>query len=280
MTAAEDSGTFCLSYYRKFRIIKKGDIMPRTARVKSRTGIYHVMLRGIDRRYIFMNDSDKEKFLFYLFRAKEISEFKLYAYCLMDNHVHILLKENEELGDSIRRITVGYAQWYNNKYGRTGHLFQNRYKSEAIEDEKYFMAAVRYIHQNPVKAKMVKQAQDYEWSSYKDYVDCYNGKSTKIDTELVTAYFATQESFEIFMNQPNEDEFLDYEVKKKYTDKDLATMINNIINVKSLPTLPKKERDKIIWDIYNSTGASIRQLSRVMGIGKSIVESAVKNTEI
>lgn len=254
-------------------------LMPRTARAKSKTGIYHIMLRGIDRRYIFLDDSDREKFLYYLFRAKEISEFRLYAYCLMDNHVHILMKEKEELGESVKRITVGYAQWYNNKYGRTGHMFQNRYKSETIENEKYFVTAARYIHQNPVKAKIVKKAQDYEWSSFKDYINCYNGQTTKIDPELILGYFTTQESFEDFMNKPNDDKFLEYEVKKKYTDKDLIARINNIVNIKSLPKLPKKERDKIICDIYNLTGASIRQLSRVMHIGRGVVENAVKVPE-
>lgn len=254
--------------------------MPRTAREKSKTGIYHIMLRGIDRRYIFLDDSDREKFLYYLFRAKEISEFELYAYCLMGNHVHLLMRENGELGDNVKRIAVGYVQWFNNRHGRTGHLFQNRYRSEAIESERYLVAAARYIHQNPVKAKMVKKAGDYEWSSYKDYIDFYKGKSTSIDPGLIAAYFSTQESFEEFMNKPNDDKFLDYEVKQKYTDKDLLSRINGIVDINSLARLPKNERDKIILEIYNMTGASMRQLSRVMGIGRSIIENAVRNSEL
>jgi len=252
-------------------------IMARSARAKSKTGIYHIMLRGIDRRDIFLDDGDREKFLYYLFRAKEITGFKLYAYCLMDNHVHILMKENEELGQSVKRITVGYAQWHNNKYGRTGHLFQNRYKSETIENEKYFVAAARYIHQNPLKANIVKRVADYKWSSYKDYINCYNGQTTKIDPGLIMSYFTTQDSFEDFMNKANDDKFLEYEVKKKYTDKDLKRKINHIVDTKSIAKLPKKERDKVICNIYKITGASIRQLSRVMDIGRGIIENAVKN---
>ena len=84
--------------------------MARQARIKSMTGIYHVMLKGIDSRNIFMDDEDKMYFMENLKRAKERGEFKLYAYCLMDNHVHLLLKEGEEVGVSIKRITVGYGE--------------------------------------------------------------------------------------------------------------------------------------------------------------------------
>lgn len=188
--------------------------MARFARKKSKTGIYHIMLRGIDRRDIFLEDDDREKFLYYVFRARELGEFKLYGYCLMDNHVHILMKEGEELSKSVKRITVGYVQWHNNKYGRIGHLFQNRYKSETVEDEKYLIGVSRYIHQNPVKAKIVTKAENYRWSSYKDYIARYNDKATKIDTELIMSYFTTQDSFEDYMNKPNEDKFLEYELRE------------------------------------------------------------------
>jgi len=248
----------------------------RSVRKKSKTGIYHIMLRGIDRRHIFLEDEDREKFLYYLFRAKEIGGFELYGYCLMDNHAHILMKESEELGQSVKRITVGYVQWHNYKYARTGHLFQNRYKSETVEDEKYLIGVARYIHQNPVKAKIVRNAADYKWSSYKDYITCYNGKTIKIDTELMMSYFTTQDSFEDYMNKPNEDKFLEYEVKKKHTDRELKRIISGIIDIESIAKLPKKERDKVINNIYQTTEVSIRQLSRVIDIGRGIVEKAVK----
>jgi len=131
--------------------------MPRQARKKSATGIYHIMLRGIDGRNIFLDDEDRSKFIEKLLSAKQNANFKLYGYCLMDNHVHLLIEENEEIGTSVKRITVGYVQWHNNKYGRTGHLFQNRYNSEVVETESYLVTVLRYIHQNPVKANIVKE---------------------------------------------------------------------------------------------------------------------------
>ncbi|SHK46794.1 transposase, partial [Paramaledivibacter caminithermalis] len=143
--------------------------MGREKRKRSITGIYHIMLRGIDGQNIFIDDEDREKFMKALFKAK--GQFLLYGYCLMDNHVHLLIKEDEEIGTSIKRITVGCVQWHNNKYGRVGHLFQNRYKSEVVESEFYLLVLLRYIHQNPVKAKIVKTISEYKWSSYNNYID-------------------------------------------------------------------------------------------------------------
>lgn len=97
------------------------------------------MLRGIDKREIFLDDKDKEMFLSYLSEAKEKSSCLIYGYCQMNNRVHILIQEGSELiGESVKRITVGYVQWHNYKYSRTGHLFQNRYKSKVVEDDGYF----------------------------------------------------------------------------------------------------------------------------------------------
>ena len=194
----------------------------------------------------------------------------------MTNHVHMLIKENEEIGKSIKRITVGYVQWYNNKYGRTGHLFQNRYRSETVEDEKYLLTVLRYIHQNPLKAEIVSKMEEYAWSSYKDYILNYDGKETGIDTELIMGYFKTQKEFKNFMNESNDDEFLEYEEKKKYTEKELTKAINRIINIEQINKLPKKERDETIMNIYQATGASIRQLSKSTGIGRGIIARAIK----
>ncbi|MBS4024265.1 MAG: transposase [Clostridia bacterium] len=107
------------------------------------------MLRGIDKRDLFLNDSDYQKVIDYIQRAKEKIEFTVYAYCLLTNHTHLLLKKQTaslEIGDIVKRITVGHAQYHNVKNGRTGHLFQNRFKSEAVESDTYFLTVLRYIH--------------------------------------------------------------------------------------------------------------------------------------
>lgn len=90
----------------------------------------------------------------------------------MDNHVHLLMSEGtEEISKIMKRINVSYAYYFNQKYGRIGHLFQDRFKSEGIEDDTYLLAATRYIHNNPVRANIVKHAGEYKWSSYGIYIN-------------------------------------------------------------------------------------------------------------
>ena len=146
--------------------------MPRKARKESRTDIYHVMLRGINQQIIFEDEEDFQMFLSTLKECKRISGFDLYAYCLMTNHVHLLLKVGKEpLAMIFRRLGSRYVYWYNRKYQRTGHLFQDRYRSEPIENEAYFLTALRYIIQNPMKAGMEESPGTYPWSSYSDYLN-------------------------------------------------------------------------------------------------------------
>ena len=137
--------------------------MPRVAREKSQSKIYHIMLRGINRQSIFEDDGDYIKFLDVLCTYKKNIEYEIYAYCLMGNHVHLLMKEgNEEISRTMKRIGASYVYWYNWQYGRKGHLFQDRYKSEAVEDDKYLLTVLRYIHQNPIKARLAKNVADYK----------------------------------------------------------------------------------------------------------------------
>ncbi len=247
--------------------------MSRQSRQKSRTGIYHIMLRGIDKREIFLDDQDREKFLSYLSRAKEKSNCIIYGYCLMDNHVHILMKEgHEHIGASIKRITVGYVQWHNLKYSRTGHLFQNRYKSEVIEDDAYFLTVLRYIHQNPIKAGLVQNISHYKWCSYAHYTE--GSKQGLISVEMAKNFFQSQDKFVEFMGMSNTDQCLEYEVKTKYTDEKLKNEISKIHKPELIAGLSKEERDNAIREIKKYTGASNRQISRVLGIGRGIVDRA------
>ena len=137
--------------------------MPRLSRIKSKTGIYHIMLRGINQQLIFEDEEDCDKFLEVLESCKSVSGFELYGYCLMGNHLHLLLKTvNEDLDLIFKRIGARYVYWYNWKYRRSGHLFHDRFKSEPVSDDKYFLTVLRYIHRNPVKANLCKNPDDFE----------------------------------------------------------------------------------------------------------------------
>ena len=120
--------------------------MPRQSRKQSESGIYHIMLRGINQQQVFEDEEDNEKFIAVLKDCKLISEYKIFAYCLMGNHLHLLMKvENEKSDQIFKRIGARYVYWYNWKYQRKGHLFQDRFKSEPIDDDLYFLAVLRYI---------------------------------------------------------------------------------------------------------------------------------------
>jgi REP element-mobilizing transposase RayT len=153
--------------------------MPRQARKESGTGIYHVMLRGINRQDIFEEAEDYMRMLSCLQQMLEQYDDQgnrlpplctFYAYCLMSNHVHLLLRVNQEnIGSTIKHLAVMYAMYYNQKYSRSGHVFQDRFKSEPVNDMQYFVTLLRYIHQNPAKAGIVGKVGDYDWSSWKEY---------------------------------------------------------------------------------------------------------------
>jgi REP element-mobilizing transposase RayT len=140
--------------------------MPRRARKHAESEIYHVMLRGVNRDAVFLEDGDYERFLDALVRTKEASGCQVFAYCLMTNHVHLVLRSPAEpIGDVVRRLGVRYVGWFNHKYGRVGHLFQDRFRSAPVDDDAYLLTLVRYVWHNPVEAGLVNQPEDYRWSS-------------------------------------------------------------------------------------------------------------------
>ncbi len=187
--------------------------MPRLARQKSPTGIYHVMVRGINRDYIFSTEEEKKNYLKILGDIKADSNFELYAYMIMGNHVHLLIKEqSDDIGNIMKRIGVRYAAWYNKLHNRVGHLFQDRYKSEAILDEKQFLATLRYILQNPVKAKLCKTPDGYEWGSWNDYI--FRSGLTDIDLACQMLSIDTNrqiDQFKKFVSIETDEECLDFD---------------------------------------------------------------------
>jgi REP element-mobilizing transposase RayT len=252
--------------------------MPRTARKKSKTGIYHIVLRGVNRQTIFEDNEDAEKFLQTLKDYKDKSGYKIYAYCLMGNHIHLLIKEEkEELGIIMRRIGASYVYWYNWKYNRSGHLFQDRYKSEVVEDEKYLINVIRYIHQNPLKANIVKDISEYKWSSYSEYV----GKHKVIDSDLVFSIFSNDRKkaisvFKEFHKKSSDDNYLDIKENKRLRDNEAIEIIKNTCDVFhciELQSLEKDERDKYLKTLKEK-GLSTRQIARLTGISRSIVLKA------
>ena len=250
--------------------------MPRLARKKSQSGIYHIILRGINRQSIFEDDDDKERLLETLVRYKEKSGYSIYAYCFMDNHFHLLLKVGEEpLEQIMRRICGSYVYWFNKKYERIGNLFQDRFRSEPVEKETYFLTVVRYIHQNPIKARITESIQEYKWNSYCEYI----GVEILVDRDYVLNIFADDstaalESFVRFHNELSIDECMEIEpTKKKISDEELRKIINDQFNIKAwaIQSLPKEEKKVILKKALKIEGISTRQLSRVTGVSTNVI---------
>ncbi len=255
--------------------------MPRKARVKSVTGIYHVILRGTDRQQIFADDEDYVNMLEIIKEYKDLTGVEVYAYCLMGNHIHLMIKEKTtEISQFIKRIGTKFVYWYNVKYQRTGHLFQDRFRSEAIESNEQFISVIRYIHQNPKKAGIVRKMSDYPYSSYREYLAAIKGQSTLIiDSDFVFDIIPK----DLFI-ETNELEAADKclevktESKVRLTDQEASRIIEKITNCKNLVEFQKLDSDKqrkYINKLY-SKSLSIRQISRLCGVSKGMIEKYLK----
>jgi len=144
--------------------------MPRQPRLDIPGALHHIMIRGINRAPLFYDDRDRTRFLEKLDEYINAGACAVYAFALMDNHVHILFRSGERgISSVMRKLLTWYAQYFNRRHGRTGHLFENRYKSILCEEESYFLELIRYIHLNPVRADIVKSMKSlaqYPWTGH------------------------------------------------------------------------------------------------------------------
>ena len=197
--------------------------------------------------------------------------YELYAYCLMGNHIHLLMKVEEEgLVMIFKRIAGSYVYWYNRKYGRAGHLFQDRFISQPADDGSY-LTILRYILRNPVKAGYCKDVQAYKYSSYGELFS--DGKRTLTDKEYTFSLMA-QDELKAFLSEDGDDNILDVEEKPFITDRDAKETILRLSGCKDaaeFQTLDLPERDHYLKKLREA-GLSIRQISRLTGVSKGIVE--------
>lgn len=247
--------------------------MPRQARRKSESGIYHITLRGINRQQIFEDAEDCYKFLAILAEYKPICEYSIYAYSLMGNHIHLLLKEGtESLEQVFKRVCGKFVYWYNAKYQRTGHLFQDRFKSEPVDTEEYLQTVIRYIHQNSVKAHLSKRVSDYAYSSYSAYL----GNNDLVDTAYILRIWPLPEFIELneIIVEAN---CLDVSENAliRMTDEQASELVRKISkceNATEFQNLELEIRNKYLKKLREK-GVSIRQLCRLTGISIGIIRN-------
>ncbi len=159
--------------------------MPRFPRNCLNTSFFHVMTQGINKKYIFNEQDDTKKYIKFMYELLKEHDVKIIAYCIMNNHAHILIETNDkkELSDYMLRLNCKYAKYYNKKYDRVGYVFRERFKSEGICDEKHLYNCIKYIYNNPVRAGMCDSPEKYPFSNYKPMKNNVEGNYIFIDVE-------------------------------------------------------------------------------------------------
>ena len=256
--------------------------MPRIARKISNTKVYHIILRGNDKQDIFFNEQDYIKFIKELIKVKEKYQCEYYAYCLMSNHVHMVIYDKQNMiSKIIQSITIAYSSYFSKKYEKVGHLFQNRFLSKNIESREYLLEVVRYIHQNPLKAK-ITNTDKYRWSSYQEYIR----KEIIINPKQVLSIFGNtkQDSIENFIyfhkyiNEGINDE-IEYEIIDKLADNEVKEKIEKLLQIndaREIRTYNTKIRNEKLKQLQEIKGTTKVQLSRVLGINKRMLERVMK----
>lgn len=253
--------------------------MPRAARKRSDSGIYHIIMRGTNRQSIFEDEEDNEKFLQTLGQYKQKSGYEIYGYCLMGNHLHLLLRIGvEPIEQVMRRICGSYVYWYNYKYERVGNLFQDRFKSEAVEDDHYLLTVLRYIHQNPLKAGLADNCMQYKWSSYHEYLE--KPRLIDIDYVLDSMHGDREKAIKQYNQyhlEANDARCLELEGRHRITDEEARKIISTTCKVKNAIDVQRLEmhlRNRCLKELKDAHGLSIRQIERLTGINRGVVLKA------
>ena len=246
--------------------------MARQARDLGDSGFLHVMQRGIGQQLLFEVPEDYRYYLRILKKYSGETGVSVCAYCLMENHTHLLLYDTrQKIPELMKKIGVGYSYYFNQKYERVGHLFQDRYRSEVVEDDAGLMMVVRYILNNPREAGICP-AKDYPWSSYGDYGD----RSAFTYHDTIEGLLGDKASFEKYIAEENGDRCMEYGFKSRHDDRWAMKVIHRQLKGKSgtsLQGLGHDERDAVLKKL-KAAGLSVRQLERLTGINRGAIQRA------
>ncbi len=203
--------------------------MPRKAREnQNETNFYHIMVQGINKEYIFDKERLMKKYLELMLENIEKTEVKIIAYCIMNNHVHLLMysEDTSQMSKTMQKINSSYAKYYNWTKERVGYVFRDRYLSQPIRNDAQLINCVKYIHNNPVKAKMVNKPEEYAYSNYLEFYSQNNIEKLK---KLTNINFNQISENELYM----ESEFFDIDTNIEQKIKDCIKMFccENGINI-------------------------------------------------
>jgi len=267
----------------KFQKNEEEFAIARKARKDLNTPFLHIMVQGLNKEYIFNEENEIKKYLSLLSTSVKNLKIMIVAYCIMNNHAHILLysEEIKEVSKFMRKVNTTYAIYYNDKHKRCGYVFRNRYKAEEIFTQSHLISCINYIHNNPVKAKMCELKKDYKYSSYNDYVQ----ETGFINDELITKCFE--------QNGLNYQDILkkDYECYKfiedydELEDIDKKQIIEHFIKDNNISfselQYNKIYLSKIIEILYLDNNVTQKEIAQLLEINVSkirrIIENKLKN---
>lgn len=261
--------------------------LPRPPRLYGYSKVYHIILKGIDDQDIFYDYQDRKFFLKQISITKKEFNYSVYSYCLMGNHVHMVIKVQDVfLSKCIQSLLIRYVYYFNKKYKRKGPLVQNRFKSKNVENLQYFIDVCRYVHRNPENAG-IELTQNYEWSSYQEYV----GRKRIVDKNVLLHYFDNDVNRFIEdtiknINEDNIEDYLEYELIGKINDEQLINIIMNKFKIQDVSDVPiffknkgGEELEKCIREIRDIQGTNKNQVARVTRLGRRMIEKIWGKTE-
>ena len=245
--------------------------MSKYLREFSNSKIYHIIIKGIDESTIFYDDEDRNVFLNKLKVTKKKFKYKILAYCLMNNHVHLVISiENENLSKGIQSLIIRYASYFNRKYDRKGPFVQNRFNSKKVESQRYFLEVCRYVHRNPEKAG-IEKTDKYKWSSYHEYI----GKEKIIDRRFLMHYLGNEiNNFTEYTTKKESKQevnrLAEFEMIRKLSDDIVIKIILEKFKFNSVDEIinyfkneKNYEKIKVLKEIQGTNPTQIRRIIRV-----------------
>jgi len=241
------------------------------------------MLRGNERKAVFLDEDDKKKFIDIMLQKKDGAASLLYAYCVMDNHVHVVIQEGEQsLERFMKRIGVTYAAYFNKKYNRIGHVFQDRFRSETIEDDTDLLSVIRYIHKNPFSSEL-SPTTNYPWSSYLSYMGYVETFPLLPEMENILSQFspsrhsAIQRFGEFHLAEETQHLFLDMVDENSENAEEL---LQGFLQSRSLAIKDLQKNDhqlilaELIQILISKSKISCRQIAQLIGINREKVRKS------
>jgi REP element-mobilizing transposase RayT len=280
--------------------------MARPLRIEFPGALYHVISRGLEKRKIFDSTEDKEAFLKLLSKLHARYNFLIYAYCIMNNHYHLLVETLDgNLSQGIQNLNGPYAQMFNKKLPRSGPLFQGRYKAILVEKESYLLELSRYIVLNPVRANLVENPSDYTWSSYIDTIGLRDSQNF-LATDFILSLFSRNvaiarreyrdfvydgigkippaakggiilggEEFAVEIKELLKEKREIVEVPRRERFSDRPSLSEIFIDIISRPT-----RNRQIYLAFKEYGYSQKEIGSLLGLRSSTISDIIKNIEL